>query len=144
MTSNDGQANAFPYPIPEYDAEPFWQGCNEGRLLMQRCDNCARYRWHPAPFCGLCGSGKFEWQALSGRAKIHTWTVVTHPVHPAAVDKVPYVVVIVELEEQAGLTMVSNLIDCDIEAIDIGNPVSVDFVAHPNGQKLPVFRLDSL
>ena len=144
MTLNDGQANAFPYPIPEYDAEPFWQGCNEGRLLMQRCEDCARYRWHPAPFCGHCGSGNFEWQALSGRAKIHTWTVVTHPVHPAAVDKVPYVVVIVELEEQAGLTMVSTLIDCDIEAIDIGNPVSVDFVTHPNGQKLPVFRLDSL
>ena len=144
MTSIDEQANAFPYPIPEYDAEPFWRGCNKGRLLMQRCDNCARYRWHPAPFCGHCGSGKFEWQALSGRAKIHTWTVVTHPVHPAAVDKVPYVVVIVELEEQAGLTMISNLIDSDIEAIKIGNPVSVDFVVHPNGQKLPVFRPGSL
>ena len=142
MTSSDEQTLAFPYPIAEYDSEPFWAACDERRLVMQCCENCSRYRWHPAPFCGDCNSGNFKWQALAGRGRIHTWTVVTHPVHPAAVDKVPYVVVVVELEEQAGLTMVSNLIDCDIDAIDFDAAVSVDFLKHPNGQNLPVFRLD--
>ena len=141
MTSED-QSIAFPYPIPEFDAEAYWQACNEQRLVMQCCDDCARFRWHPAPFCVDCGSGQYSWQRLSGRGKIHTWTVVTHPVHPAAVAKVPYVVIVVELEEQAGLTMVSNLVDCSIDDIDFDKPVSVDFIAHPNGQKLPVFRLD--
>ena len=142
MTSSVEQAKAFPYPVPEYDAESFWQACNERRLVMQRCDKCARFRWHPAPFCGDCGSGEYEWVTLSGRGKIHTWTVVTHPVHPAAVEKVPYVVVVVELEEQVGLTMISNLIGCQTEAIDFDKAVKVDFVPHPNGQNLPVFRVE--
>jgi uncharacterized OB-fold protein len=66
--------------------------------------------------------------------------VITHPVHPAAVARVPYVVVEVELEEQAGLRILSNLVGCDIEAIDFDQEVEVTFETHPTGQKLPVFR----
>lgn len=141
MSTNSEQALSFPYPIAEYGAEAYWEACNEKRLTMQRCHDCQRLRWHPSPRCGECGSEHFDWDNLSGRGKINTWTVVTHPVHPAAVEKVPYIVVVVELEEQAGLTMVSNLIDCDAEAIHFDHPVEVVFVAHPKGQKLPVFRL---
>ena len=78
---------------------------------------------------------------LSGRGKITTWTVVTHPVHPAAIERVPYVVVEVELEEQAGLRMLSNLIEVDPDVIEFDAPVSLDFVEQQTGQKLPVFRL---
>ena len=87
---------------------------------MQRCDRLCALSLASRAFLRAL----WERSSSSGRPypvaqSIHTWTVVTHPVHPAAVDKVPYVVVIVELEEQAGLTMVSNLIDCDIEAIKL-------------------------
>lgn len=136
--SNDPQL-AFPYPIPEYGAEPFWQGCNEEKLLMQCCSCCQKLRWHPTPVCMHCGSDDYQWRQLSGRGKINTWTVITHPVHPAAVAKVPYVVVVVELVEQAGLTIVSNLVAHDVDDIEFDAPVKVRFEAHPNGQKLPVF-----
>ncbi|NQV22719.1 MAG: OB-fold domain-containing protein [Rhodospirillales bacterium] len=132
---------AFPYPIPEYGTEPFWQACNDGKLVMQQCDDCGKYRWTPAPLCLQCRADGFTWAPLSGRGKIITWTVVTHPIHPAAVSKVPYVVVIIELEEQEGLRMVSNLIDVDVDTIEFDGLVSVDFEEHPSGQKLPVFRL---
>lgn len=133
--------DAFPYPIPEYGTEPFWAGCNEERLLMQRCSACGRLRWHPAPICVDCQAEACAWVPVSGRGRIYTWTVVTHPVHPAAVAKVPYVVVEVELEEQAGLRMLSNLVDADAAAITFDAPVTVAFERHPSGQKLPVFRL---
>jgi hypothetical protein len=134
-------AAAFPYPIPEYGAEAFWQACNEGRLEMQKCDGCGKFRWIPAPLCTHCADDGFAWAPLSGHGKIITWTVITHPVHPAAVSKVPYVVVIVELDEQPGLRMVSNLVDVDVDAIEFDATVSVGFEEHPSGQKLPVFRL---
>ena len=133
---------AFPYPIPEYGAEAYWQACNDERLTMQQCDACEKFRWHPTPVCMHCGADEFTWQQMSGRGKINTWTVITHPVHPAAVHKVPYVVVVVELAEQAGLTMVSNLIDCEIDGIQFDTAVTVAFESHPNGQKLPVFRYE--
>ncbi len=134
-------ADAFPYPIPEYGTEPYYAALNEQRLVMQRCAACGRWRWQPAPRCLDCGDPRHEWTALSGRGRIHTWTVVTHPVHPAAVARVPYVVVEVELAEQPGLRMVSNLVDCDPDAIVVDAPVVLTFIRHPAGQTLPVFRL---
>lgn len=132
---------AFPYPIPEYGTEPYWAACNEQRLVMQRCTACGRYRWHPAPICTFCQADGFEWTQLSGRGHIYTWTVITHPVHPAAFAKVPYVVVEVELEEQPGLRILSNLVGADPAAIAFDAPVVAAFEQHPSGQKLPVFRL---
>jgi uncharacterized OB-fold protein len=132
--------SCFPYPIPEYGAEPFWRACNEGRLVMQRCTACHRFRWHPAPLCTHCRAEGFAWEPLSGRGRISTWTVITHAVHPAAVSRVPYVVAEIELEEQTGLRMISNLVDIDADAIAFDAPVEVVFSAHPNGQKLPLFR----
>ena len=140
MSDADAQALTFPYPIAEYGAEPFWQACNEERLSMQRCSACNRLRWHPSPRCGVCGSADYTWDTLTGRGKLNTWTVVTHPVHPAAVEKIPYVVIVVELDDQPGLLMVSNLVDCDPNNIRFEQPVHVQYIAHPNGQKIPVFR----
>jgi uncharacterized OB-fold protein len=134
-------ADAFPYPLPEHGTEPFWAACNAERLLMQRCTACGRLRWHPAPLCPDCQAASHDWVPLSGRGRVHTWTVVTHPVHPAAAAKVPYVVVEVELEEQAGLRMLSNLVDADPAALRFDAPVIVTFESHPSGQKLPMFRL---
>jgi hypothetical protein len=71
---------------------------------------------------------------------VHTWTVVTHAVHPAAVERVPYVVVEVALEEQADLYLISNLIDVAPGDIVMDMPVEVTFVLHPQGYKLPQFR----
>lgn len=131
----------FPRPIPEYGSEPFWEGCNEERLLMQRCMDCGRLRWHPAPLCTYCQHDGHTWEPVSGRGRIHTWTVVTHPVHPGAVGRVPYVVVEVTLEEQSDLRLISNLIDAEPERIKMGAPVRVSFVQQGDGQKLPVFHL---
>ena len=78
---------------------------------------------------------------MSGRGRVYTWTVITHAVHPAAVARVPYVVVEVELDEQRDLRMVSNLVDCETDAIQFDAPVRVAFETHASGQKLPVFRL---
>ena len=108
---------------------------------MQQCAGCGKFRWQPAPLCTFCADEEFAWAPLSGRGRITTWTVVTHPVHPAAVERVPYVVVEVELEEQVGLRMLSNLIEADLDSIAIDAPVTVDFIEQLAGQTLPVFRL---
>ena len=134
-------ADAFPYPVPEYGTEPYWAACNEQRLVMQRCRDCGRLRWQPAPICLDCQSAAHDWVPLSGRGRIHSWTVITHPVHPAAVAKVPYVVVEVELEEQQNLRMIANLLDPAADAIAFGAAVTVCFERHPAGQWLPMFRL---
>ena len=130
----------FPYPIPEFDAEPFWEACNRDELQMQRCGDCRKWRWTPGPLCEYCGSEALRWERLSGRGTVHTWTVVRHPVHPAAIERVPYIVVEVALEEQDDLHLISNLIDIAPDEIAMDLPVEVTFVPHPEAGKLPQFR----
>ena len=64
----------FPYPIPEYGTEPYWEACNREQLVMQRCNRCSKFRWHPSPLCTHCSADGFSWEPLSGRGKITTWT----------------------------------------------------------------------
>ncbi len=132
--------HSFPYPVPDLEGEPYWEACNRGELAMQRCVGCRRLRWTPSPYCPACGSDTSAWEALSGRGRVTTWTVVTHPVHPAAVDRVPYIVVEVELVEQAGLRMISNLVGIAPERVGVDLRVELAFEDHPSGQKLPIFR----
>lgn len=133
--------DAFPYPVPEFGTEPYWEAANRRELRVQRCLDCARLRWQPAPLCLDCQSQRHEWALLSGRGTVYSFTEITHPVHPAAFARVPYVVVEVELAEQPNLRMLSNLIGAPASEVSVGATVTVDFAAHPAGQWLPVFRL---
>jgi len=134
------ESDCFPYPIAAEGAEPFWSACNRCELKMQRCADCGDYRWMPDEFCPQCGSLAADWALLSGRGHVTTWTVVTHPVHSAAISRVPYIVAEVEMEEQRGLRMISNLVEVAPESVVFNQRVSVTFQSHPSGQKLPVFR----
>lgn len=51
---------------------------------------------------------------------------------------VPYVIAIVELDEQAGLRLTSNIVDAPIDSIAIGQRVQVRFEAHEDVW-LPLF-----
>ncbi len=78
---------------------------------------------------------------MSGKGKVYSWTVITHPVHPAAVDRVPYNVVQVQLDEDPEeLILVTNLVAVRNEDIRVGMPVQVVFEEHEPGVKLPKFK----
>jgi uncharacterized OB-fold protein len=66
--------------------------------------------------------------------------VVTHNIHPAFASEVPYVVAVVELEEQEGLRIPGNLIHCDVSAIKAGMPVEVVFEDVTPEVTLPKWR----
>lgn len=129
----------FPGPIPDFDAEEFWAGCARGDLMMQRCAQCRKYRWLPRPMCPFCNSLEREWVKLSGKGRVYSYTIVTHPVHPAAVSRVPYNVVQVQLDEDPDLILVTNLVGVSNEEIKIDMPVEVVFEDH-EGMKLPKFK----
>ncbi|MEW6297093.1 MAG: OB-fold domain-containing protein [Thermodesulfobacteriota bacterium] len=134
------EAVNFPRPIPDFDAQEFWDGCNRNELLMQRCKACKKFRWLPRPMCPQCNSLEREWVKVSGRGKVYSWTIITHPVHPAAVSRVPYNVAQVRLDEDPELILVTNLVGIKNEEIRMDMPVEVVFEEHEPGVKLPKFR----
>lgn len=145
-------SGADPSPIlPDVDDEvaaPFWAGVRDGKLLVQSCGDCGAARFPPRIFCGRCGSKRVDWRESAGRGHIWSWVISHGPTLPAFADRVPYPVVVVELDDFPGIRMVGNLVAAPGAAIDsvpaagitIGMPVIVSFEPIAEGVALPMWR----
>jgi uncharacterized OB-fold protein len=129
----------MPRKLPEITAlnAAFWQSGQTGTLKITRCQACTNWLHPPAAFCPQCESRDIQAEAVSGRATIASFTVNYQPWTEELTE--PYVVAIVELEEQAGLQFISNIIDAEPDSIAIGQSVEVVF-EHIEDVWLPLFR----
>ncbi len=127
-----------PLPVLEGLTAQFYHWCSQSQLRFQRCKGCGRWRHIPRVACPQCGSLEWEWALSGGRGRLFTWTVVARPMHPAFAQEVPYVVAIIELEE--GVRLITRLVDCPPEALQVGMSVEVTFVEAGEGVILPFFR----
>lgn len=126
-------------PTPRVTAttEPFWRGGVTGSLHIQRCADCGYFAHPPGPVCPRCLGRALDSVPVSGRARVVASTVNHHPWYPGWA--VPYVVAIVELDEQPGLRLTTNIVECDPGAVTIGMAVSVRFAPIDDGVWLPLF-----
>lgn len=126
-------------PIPEVTPvnQLFWDGTAIGELRIRTCKCCgSRFRF-VSEWCPACWSTDLDWQAASGRGKVAAMTVVHMAPYESVAARVPYVLALIELEE--GPVMMSNVVDCDPDAVTVGMPVQVTFEARGKLQ-LPQFR----
>lgn len=139
----DATPEADPRPVPARDDVSgfFWNAATAHRLVLQRCRSCAKLQYPPEVCCVHCQAEEFEEAELSGRGVIYSYTRVDRPLHAGFVDAVPYLVVLVELDEQPGLRILTNLVDVpDAAVLSCGMPVEVTY--EERGQiYLPQFRL---
>jgi uncharacterized OB-fold protein len=127
-----------PVPDPDVSSAPFWEAAARHELVLQTCASCGTIRHPPRPMCAVCNSMEYTFEQASGRGRIWSWVIAHAPVLPSFAEKVPYNVVVVELDE--GVRMVGNLLDVDNDAIEEGMPVTVDFEDVEEGVSLPVWR----
>lgn len=117
----------------------FWQGGRDGRLQLLRCRACEVWIHPPQPLCPECLGKDLFPDAVSGRARVVTFTLNHQPWVPAPDH--PYCIAIVELEEQPGLRLTTNVVNCAPEEVAIGMPVRVVF-EHREDVWLPLFEPD--
>jgi hypothetical protein len=106
----------------------FWQGGQDGELRFQRCQSCSTWLHPPSPVCPKCLGKDLQVEAVSGRATVMTFTLNYQPWVPSPDH--PYAIAIVELEEQEGLRLTTNVVNCLAEEVRIGMPVQVVFEQH--------------
>jgi hypothetical protein len=129
-------------PLPEPDAltQFFWDGVEAHELRILRCDRCGRFVHWPRPVCRFCSSTSLTPARVSGRGSLHTWTIPLQPFDPYFSAHLPYVLAVVELEEQPGLMIVTNIVDCTEDDLAMSMPVEVTFREVAPGVILPLFR----
>ena len=114
-----------PLPIPNEDTKPFWDSLREHKLMIQKCSQCGQFRFPPRVVCPYCMSLDSQGVEVKGKGKIYSFTVVHHAYTPAYRDELPYVVAIVEIEE--GIRLVTNIVGCEPESVQIGMDVEITF-----------------
>ncbi len=117
--------------------EHFWRGGADGELRFLRCQDDGTYVHPPAPICPECLGKNVSPEAVSGRATVLTYTL-NHQQWVPAPDH-PYCIAIVELEEQPGLRLMTNVVNCPAEDVRIGMAVKVLFEAYED-VFIPVFE----
>jgi uncharacterized OB-fold protein len=127
---------------PDQWTKPFWEAASQHRLICARCSQCGTYRMPPSPFCPRCRSQQIEWEQISGRGTIFTYTVVHHPVLPALSDHVPYAVAVVRLPDAGGVRLLGNVVGMDSEELAVGLPVRVVWADIRDGVSVPRFEPD--
>lgn len=121
------------YANPDINLETaqYWKAANEGTLLLKRCRACSRTHFYPRAVCPGCLSSDTEWYEASGKGTIYSYSIMRRA-------PVPYAIAYVTLEE--GVTMMSNIVECDLDSVAIGQHVEVVFGKTESGQGLPLFR----
>ena len=119
----------IPAPVPNPETEAFWAAANEGRLLLRRCRACNKVHYDPRALCPHC-YGETVWEQASGQGHIYSFSVVRR-------GEAPYVIAFVALEE--GVTMMTNIVDCDVASVRIDQPVHLVFKPSETGQLVPMF-----
>jgi uncharacterized OB-fold protein len=123
----------LPAPAPHIDGlgAEFWEAVRRHELLVQRCTACDNWQWGPEHICYQCHSfDDLTYEQVSGRGVIYSWERSWYPVHPALAERLPYIVVLVELPDAGNVRMVGNLLGDPEQEVPIGATVEAVFEDH--------------
>lgn len=111
--------------------KPFFDAAAQATLVLKYCNGCREFHHYPRAICPFCFSERTEWREAKGTGIVYSYSVLRRGV-PA-----PYCIAYVTLDE--GATMLTNLVDCDFDAVRIGQKVKVVFKPSDGGPPVPMF-----
>ena len=147
--------------IDDLDGEnlEYVRHCAELQFHLQQCEDCNLLRYPPSTACPWCASLKSRWTRVEGKGEVHSYEEVHHGIQPAFQARVPYMVLLVDLDTQKGkpteheaLRVVGNLTTEDgtlappdlVKRIGIGSRMRMVFSDVAPGLSLPQWTLDEV
>ena len=135
-------------PVPDELTKPFFDACNEDRLVVQKCVDCTAragllvLQQPPADECNRCGGDNIEWHEVSGLGRIQSYvTMYDTPVSSLQEDQ-PFNIAVIELHEDKNALFLSHLPGTPVREVPMGATVQVEFEVTPaNGQKVAEWRV---
>lgn len=120
---------AEPYRMPPLLTglnREFWTSGADGTLKIMRCADCRRFLHPPTPACRYCRGRNTAYEPVSGRGAVASYTINHQRWSPTATTE-PYIIGLVQLEEQDDLRLITNIVNCPIEDVRVDLPVRVLF-----------------
>lgn len=127
-------------PRIDRDNEHFWTGGAAGELRFLRCTACGVYVHPPAPVCPRCLGRDLKPEPVSGRGSVFTFTVNHQQWNPTV--PTPYVIALVQIDDQPDLRLTTHIVNCRPEDVHIGMRVRVTF-SHEDDVWVPLFEPES-
>ena len=124
-----------PAPLVTQANKAFWDATAEGRFQLQRCNECDTVLWFPRRQCPSCWTENISTFDASGKGIIYSFAVIRKGAMLYK-EAGPFVVAYVELAE--GPRVMTNIVECDVDAVKVGMPVEV--VWHDTGQGNALYR----
>ena len=124
-----------PAPMVTPTTAPFWQATSEGRFILQRCESCDIVVWFPRKHCPECWTESLTTFDASGKGTVYSYTVIRKVANEYK-QATPFVVAYVELAE--GPRVMTNIVGCDVESVQVGMPVAMEF--HDTGEGNALYR----
>lgn len=134
MADAPAPARKLPAPEANVETQTFWDAAREGKLLIKRCGSCTKPHYYPRAICPFCGSSDTHWEETKGKGQIYSYSVMRRG------PGTPYTLAYVTLDE--GPSIMTNIVDCDHDALAIGERVAVRFV-ETEGPPVPMFTPDA-
>jgi uncharacterized OB-fold protein len=121
----------IPAPAVNPENKAYFDAAAGGKLLLKKCEACGAFHHYPRALCPFCFSDRTGWHEVRGTGTIHTYSVLRRGVPE------PYCIAYVLLDE--GVCMMTNIVDCDLDAVRIGQRVRVVFQPTDGGPPVPMF-----
>ena len=129
-----------PLPAITDQTRPFWTAAKNRKLVLQRCQRCATFNFHPKPWCIECGSRELVWTDAKPFGTVYSHTVsrtVAMNFQGWTAD-LPVVLCLIDLDD--GARMYAQLTGCAPEDIRVGLRVEVYFEDISDEASIPKFR----
>ena len=130
-----------PAPVANDLTKPFWDACNERRLVLQNCTACSRLHYPPTQKCAKCGSDKLVWKEVQGKGHIDVYFVIRDSRIRGFRSAQPINFAVITLDEDPGINFLSNLPGRKAGEVPVGAAVEVMFEKTGNGQAIPEWRV---
>jgi len=128
----------LPPPAVNADSREFWEAARENRLIIKRCDACAKVFFPPSYLCPCCWSDKTSWIDSAGKGTVYSYTIMERAPAPEFAARVPYVVALIDLAE--GPRIMANIVGLRALETAVGEQVAVCFEDRGGGWKVPQFQ----
>ena len=145
--------------VDDVDGEnkAYFEYCAKGDFRLQRGKRSGLLRYPPTTACPWTRDREYDWVSVEGKGAVYSYTEVHHGIQPAFQERVPYLVLLVELDIQRaepsadeGLRVIGNLVTPDgelapaeqVRQVGIGTRVRMVFSQVADGFAIPQWTLD--